>query len=334
MLDVEPKSKNGSQVLALCGGVGGAKLALGLYRVLGRDALTVLVNTGDDFEHLSLHVSPDIDTVLYTLGGLADPERGWGRAAETWNCMETLRLLQAEDWFLLGDRDLAVHIERSHRLRQGEALSEIVQDFAARFSILATILPMSDDSVRTEVETEEGLLAFQEYFVRRRCEPKLRGIRYRGAETAQAPARILTALADGTFDAVVICPSNPVLSIDPMLRIPNLRDALAGTRSPVVAVSPLVGGRALKGPAAKILRELGQTPSARTIAEHYGELLDGFVLDAADAQECPTIPVPTLSTRTVMTSLEDREELARACISFARSLAECGGAAARRKEPG
>ena len=326
------QTKSNSKVLAICGGVGGAKLALGLYRVLDEDKLTVLVNTGDDFEHLSLHVSPDIDTVLYTLGGIADPERGWGRAEESWNCMETLGRLQAEDWFLLGDKDLAVHIERTHRLRQGQSLTEIVQRFAARFGIAARILPMSDDPVRTLIDTAEGKLAFQDYFVRRRCEPAVRKVLYRGAEKARPPADLLAELAAGAFDAVVICPSNPLLSIDPLLHIPALRQGIQDTPSPVVAVSPLIGGRALKGPASKILRELGRDPSAKAVAAHYGGLLDGFVLDSVDSRDCPDIPIPAFSTRTVMTSLQDREDLALTCISFALSLGGRGGAKRKAAE--
>lgn len=313
-----PRDK--SRILALCGGVGGAKLALGLYRVLEESRLTVLVNTGDDFEHLGLHISPDIDTVLYTLAGVADPQRGWGRRDETWNCLEALEALGAENWFLLGDKDLAVHIERSRRLRAGEALSHIVGGFARQLGIAAEIVPMSDDPLRTLLDTDEGRLSFQEYFVKRQCQPKAEAISFAGAETAQAAPGVLAALRAADYDAVIICPSNPLLSIDPMLQIAELRDALAETRSPVIAVSPLVGGLALKGPAAKLFSELGRAPNVQAIADHYRGLIDGFVIDRIDEDQAAALPVATLATQTVMRSIADREDLARACIAFSASL--------------
>ena len=304
-------------VVALCGGIGGAKLALGLYHVLAPGRLTVVVNTGDDFEHLGLVISPDIDTVLYTLSGLADPVRGWGLAEETWAFMAALGRLGGETWFQLGDSDLATHIERARRLGAGEPLSAIVNAFARSLEIAARILPMSDDRVRTMVDTDEGILAFQDYFVRRQCKPQARAVRYDGAETAAALPTILDGLADPRLAAIIICPSNPHLSIGPMLAIPALRSALLAARAPVIAVSPIVAGRAIKGPAAKLMAEVGAEVSSAGIAGYYGDLIDGFVLDTADADVAPDVGCPTLVTNTIMETLADRMDLARNCLAFA-----------------
>lgn len=304
-------------VVALCGGIGGAKLALGLYRVLAQGRLTVIVNTGDDFEHLGLSISPDIDTVLYTLSGLADPVRGWGQADETWAFMTALGALGGETWFQLGDRDLATHIERTRRLRAGERLSTVIDAFAQSLGIVARILPMSDDRVRTVVETDEGALAFQDYFVRRHCGPRVKAVRYDGAETATALPAVLDAIADPELAAVILCPSNPYLSIDPILAIPALRSALLAARAPVIAVSPIVGGRAIKGPAAKLMAELGLEVSSLEIARYYGDMIDGFVLDTADADLASVAGCPTHVTNTIMATLEDRKTLARNCLGFA-----------------
>ena len=311
---------DGRPVTALCGGIGGAKLALGLSRVLAPGQLTVVVNTGDDFEHLGLHVSPDVDTVLYTLSGLADPVRGWGLADETWAFMAALEALGGETWFRLGDRDLATHVERTRRQRAGESLSSVVEAFARSFGIATRILPMSDDSVRTVVETDEGALAFQDYFVRRQCRPRVSAMRYDGAETAGVLSAVLDAIADPQQAGIIVCPSNPFLSIDPILAIPSLRHAILAAAAPVIAVSPIVGGRAMKGPTAKLMAELGLEVSSAGIARYYGDLIDGFVLDTADAELAAGISCPTHVTNTVMESLGDREQLARTCLSFAASL--------------
>ncbi len=311
-------------VVAICGGIGGAKLALGLYRHLGPDRLTVVVNTGDDFEHLGLHISPDLDTVLYTLSGRNNPDTGWGRDGETWNFMAALEELGGETWFQLGDKDLALHVERARRLNAGEPLSRITADIAERFGLKARILPMSEDSLRTVVQTPNGPLPFQHYFVRARCEPAVTGIEFDGAEDARAQPEVVQALADPKLQAVVICPSNPYLSIDPILAVPGLRAALAACPAPVVAVSPLVGGRAIKGPTAKIMGELGIAVSPQSICAHYQGLLDGFVLDKEDAESAGSIGLPTLVAQTVMRRLEDRERLAQAVLEFARDLAASG----------
>src|SRR6516162_3447004 len=231
-------------VVALSGGIGGAKLALGLSRILPAGNLLVVANVGDDFEHLGLHISPDVDTLMYTLAGLDNTKLGWGRQDETWSFMETLTALGGEDWFRLGDRDLAVHVERTRRLRAGETLSTITQDFCRRLGVPARVLPMSDDPVGTRVRTAEGWIEFQDYFVRRRCEPVVHELAFHGAATARPQPEFLAALADPGTTAVVICPSNPFISIEPIFAVPGVRAALTDCPAPVVAVSPLIGGRA------------------------------------------------------------------------------------------
>jgi len=312
--------EHAGKVLALCGGVGGAKLVLGLYRVLPPDRLFVAVNTGDDFSHLGLHVSPDLDTVMYTLAGLANPETGWGRCEESWNFMQALEALGGESWFLLGDGDLATHVERTRRLAAGESLTEVSEGFARRLGIRARLLPMSDDAVRTLVHTAEGKLPFQHYFVRLGATPVVRSFTFEGAERARPNPQLLAALASAELALVVICPSNPYLSVDPILALPGVRDALAATEAPVVAVSPIIGGEAVKGPAAKIMAELGVPRTQAAIARHYQGLIDGLVIDEADAQEAKDLVLAIEVTRTRMRSVEDREALARRVLAFGERL--------------
>ncbi len=307
-------------VVALSGGVGGAKLALGLSRVLPEGELLVVCNTGDDFEHLGLCISPDIDTVMYTLAGVANPELGWGRADETWSFMETLGAIGGETWFRLGDRDLAVHVERTRRLRGGMTLSAITADLCARLSIAARVLPMSDDPVRTRVRTDQGWIDFQEYFVRRRCEPVVHELAFHGASTARAQPDFMAALRDPDTKAVVICPSNPFISIEPILAIPGVRTALADCSAPVIAVSPIIGGRAIKGPTAKMMAELGMTPSAGGVARRYDALIDGYVCDFADMDQVAGVSAKVTLAQTLMSTLADREALARVVLSAARML--------------
>jgi LPPG:FO 2-phospho-L-lactate transferase len=268
-------------ILALSGGVGGAKLALGLSRILPPEDLLVVANTGDDFEHLGLSISPDIDTVMYTLAGLANLELGWGRGDETWSFMETLAAIGGESWFRLGDRDLAVHVERTRRLRAGESLTAITADLCARLGVACRVMPMTDDLVRTRVRTEEGWIAFQDYFVRRQCAPVVRELAFDGAATARPS--FLDALSDPRLSAVVICPSNPFISVEPILAMPGVRAALLACGAPVIAVSPIIGGRAIKGPTAKMMQELGMEVSAASVAWRYADLLDGYIVDHADA---------------------------------------------------
>ncbi len=308
------------RVVALSGGIGGAKLALGLYRALPPDSLMVVCNTGDDFEHLGLAISPDLDTVLYTLAGIANPETGWGRANETWSFMQALGQLGGETWFRLGDADLATHVERTRRLAAGCSLADISEDFCRRLAVRARVLPMCDAPVRTMVQTEQGPLPFQRYFVEQRCAPKVKSFEFQGADAARPAPAVQEALAGDPVEAVVICPSNPLISIDPILAVPGMRQAIAACGAPVIAVSPIIGGRAIKGPTAKMMAELGLSVSARAVAEHYQGLLDGFVLDHVDAGAADPIGLPCLAARTLMTSEADKRGLATEVLAFARRL--------------
>lgn len=307
------------RVVALCGGVGGAKLALGLQHVLG-DRLNVVVNMADDFSHLGLHVSPDLDTVLYTLGGLNDLQRGWGRADESWNFMEALAQVGGETWFSLGDRDLALHVERTRRRASGERLTTIAGGVAARFGISAKILPVTDDDIRTMVVTPTEELAFQRYFVERRCEPVVKQIRFDGAASAQVTDEVRDALGPEGLQLIVICPSNPYLSIDPVLAVPGLTDALRAAGAPIVAVSPILGGQAVKGPTRKIMDELGVQPTTATIASHYHGLIDGLIVDSADAAETEGLDVTVHLAPTLMTDTASKIQLAEQVLAFGERL--------------
>lgn len=301
------------RLVALSGGVGGAKLVDGLRHVYPPHELVVVANTGDDFEHLGLPISPDLDTLVYTLCGLADPQRGWGRAEETWACMEALAALGGPDWFRLGDRDLALHLWRRERLRTGLPLSSVTRELCARLAIPLTILPMTDERVATMLDTDEGTLGFQEYFVHRRCAPRVRRIFFEGVDEAQPAPGVAEALASEAVSGIVICPSNPYLSIDPILAIAGIRDALGRSRAPVLAVSPIVAGEALKGPAAKLLRELSGASSAYEVARRYAALIDIFVLDVRDQglrTQIEALGMEVLVTDTVMHTAEDRRRLA------------------------
>jgi LPPG:FO 2-phospho-L-lactate transferase len=314
-------SANERRVVALCGGIGGAKLVLGLSRTLSARELIVIVNTGDDFQHLGLSISPDMDTVMYTLAGLDDPQRGWGRRNETWTFMAALRALGGESWFQLGDGDLAVHIERTRRLRSGDTLSVVTRDLCRALAIEVPVVPMTDDLVRTRLDTDRGRLDFQDYFVRHACVPKISHVSYDGALKARANGEALAALRDPRLRAVVICPSNPLLSIEPILAIPDLKEAISSCTAPVVAVSPLIGGRAVKGPTAKMMSELGLLVTAGAVARRYAPLLHGYVLDHADAAEAAALDVPFAVTRTLMTTIADREALARDVLAHADAVA-------------
>ncbi len=308
------------KVVALCGGIGGAKLVLGLDRILPAGYLSVIVNTADDFEHLGLRISPDVDTVAYTLADLANPETGWGRRDETWSFMETLADLNGEIWFQLGDRDLALHVERTRMLRQGQTLTEVTATLCERLALTSHLLPMSDDSVSTIVETDQGSLDFQRYFVAERAEPVVRSIHFAGADTAKPSPTAVDALSAPELACVVLAPSNPYLSLDPLLAIEGLREALAKCTAPIVAVSPIVGGDAVKGPTAKIMRELAVPVTSVSVAQHYGDLIDGFVIDHSDAKVADEIEVPVCIAETLMTSLETKTALAQAVLAFAEQL--------------
>jgi LPPG:FO 2-phospho-L-lactate transferase len=307
-------------VLALSGGVGGAKLAAGLAAVLPPERLTIAVNTGDDFEHLGLTVCPDIDSVVYALAGLNDTARGWGVVDESWRTMEMLGRLGEAQWFNLGDRDLAMHIARSWRLRAGESLSQVTARLTAALGIAARVVPMSDAPVRTQVETKDGWLDFQRYFVAEQCRPVARAIRFAGVPGAAPSPALAEALARKDLAAVILCPSNPFLSVDPILSLDGVRDTLAAIDVPFVAVSPLVGGKALKGPLGKLLTELGKSGDNQAIATHYAGLLDHLIInesDAADAQGLRAMGISATITPTVMYAAADRERLARVALSAA-----------------
>ena len=302
------------KIAALAGGVGGAKLAHGLAQILPPEDLTIIVNTGDDFEHLGLYISPDLDTVCYTLAGLANPETGWGRINETWNTIAAVEKLGGPGWFRIGDLDIATHLERTRRLKEGQTLSRITRDLCAAWGIKPGVLPMSDVPVRTMVNTDEGELAFQEYFVHRHCEPRVKGFRFDGiGEARAAPLNAVRAALDAA-GAVIICPSNPWVSIDPILQV------VQQINKPVIAVSPIIGGRTVKGPAAKMYSELGIDPSALAVSRHYGNLLSGFVLDSMDDQLSDKIKTRTLVTNTLMNTFEDRARLATDMLTFIGSL--------------
>ncbi len=316
-------------VVALAGGVGGAKLAWGLAQLLPPDRLTIIVNTADDFEHLGLHISPDLDTVMYTLAGLANPETGWGIRDESWNMMEMMARYDGPTWFRLGDRDLATHLLRSQWLRahrappgQGFPLTWVTRELSKLLGVRQAILPMTDDPVRTIVHTDEGPLPFQEYFVLWRWQPVVRSIQFKGIESAHPTQDVVSSLREG--DLIVFCPSNPFVSLDPILALPAVRRIIAASRAPKVAVTPIVGGRALKGPAAKMMRELGMEVSPVSVARHYQDLLTGFVLDRQDENLKTEIAfdlgIRTLVTDTVMTADADRVRLAREVLEFAARL--------------
>lgn len=300
------------KIVALAGGVGGAKLAHGLAMNLPPEDLTVIVNTGDDFEHYGLYICPDLDTVCYTLAGLANSETGWGRVDETWNAITNASRLGGPGWFNLGDLDLGTHLERTRRIKEGHSLSDITRDFCKAWGIQPTVLPMSDQKVRTIVNTEQGELPFQEYFVHRRCEPKVTGFRFEGADEAEPAPGIREAIQSA--DAIVVCPSNPWVSIDPILRILS---PLPSVRA--FAVSPIIGGETVKGPAAKMYRELGIEPSALAVADHYQGLVKGFVIDTIDKNLQGGIMergMQTLVTNSLMKSHDDRSRLAQELLEF------------------
>lgn len=314
-----------NRYLAITGGIGGAKLALGLSKLLAEDELAFIVNTSDDFEHLGLHISPDIDTLVYTLADQNNLETGWGRRDDSWQFMSALAELGGETWFKLGDKDLAMNIERSRMLRAGASLSRVTASLAESLGVRYPILPMSDDPVRTLVHTENGQMEFQHYYVRERCEPVVTGFDYRGAGSARPNPAINKWLVSAQLAGVILCPSNPFISIDPILSLPGLREHLQGCDVPVIAVSPIVGGHAIKGPLAKMMREMSIPTKASWIAEHYCDFLDGLVMDLADEALIPDVQaldVATASTSTVMVTLEDRMQLAKTSLEFITALSD------------
>lgn len=312
------------KILALSGGVGGAKLAVGLAQLLAPEQLTIVCNTGDDFDHYGLRICPDIDSVMYALAGRNNEQQGWGLADESWRVLDQLGAIGGDTWFKLGDLDIATHLLRSECLRRGESLSEAIQKLCAGFGVQHRIVPMSDDTVSTIVETEGGDLSFQHYFVREQCKPVVRGFYFRGIDIAKPHPDLLQPLLDDAIDAVIICPSNPFVSVDPILQLSGVRTALQNTSVPVIAVSPIVGGNAIKGPAAKMLRELNRVSSAFAVAEYYRDVIDGFVIDTIDADQIDTIAqldIAVHATASVMKTQSDRVQLAKAVLQFASALA-------------
>lgn len=303
-------------IVAFAGGVGGAKLADGLAQCLPPENLTIIVNTGDDFEHWGLRICPDLDTVCYTLAGLANPETGWGRTGESWDVFTNVSNLGGLDWFRIGDKDLATHLERTRRLKSGQPLSQIVHDFCLKWDIKTTILPMSDQPVATIVATMEmGELAFQEYFVHQQCNPIVKGFRFAGIDSAKPAPGVLNAIRNA--DTIIFCPSNPWVSIDPILAIPGMRNAISQKK--VVAVSPIIGGQSVKGPAAKMFTELGIKPSTLAVAEHYQGIISGFVLDIQDncwEEDIQALGLHTLTVNTLMKTGSERVRLAQDVLNF------------------
>ena len=311
------------KVLALSGGVGGAKLALGLSKILTAQQLAIVANTADDFEHLGLTISPDLDTVMYTLAGRNNLAQGWGLADESWQAMEMLKSYAAPTWFQLGDKDIATHLLRRQMLADGKTLSEVTEHLCRQLGITHSLLPMSDDAVRTWVSTANGDLPFQTYFVRERCQPAVRGFRFEGIATARPQPQFMTQLSDPLLSTILICPSNPFVSIGPILALAGVRNAMRNSTAPVIAISPIVAGAAIKGPTAKMMAETKMPVSALGVAEYYADLLDGFVIDEADADQAKDIErmgITVHVTRTVMHSLQDRIDLSRTTLEFSSRL--------------
>jgi len=309
--------------LAITGGIGGAKLALGLSKILTGDQLAMVVNTGDDFKHLGLHISPDIDTLVYTLAGESNTDTGWGRRDESWQCMDALAALGGETWFRLGDRDLAMHLERTRRLEAGESLTRVTAGLASSLGIDYRILPMSDDPVRTQVLTAGEVMDFQHYFVRDRCQPVVSGFTFDGADSARISPEIDQCLNDPALAGIILCPSNPFVSIDPILAVRGMQQRLVQCPAPVIAVSPLVGGAAIKGPTVKMMQELSIPNTAAWVAGHYRHFLKGFVLDNKDValrDEVEALGMKVSVTQTVMETLDDRVKLAQVCLDFIGQL--------------
>lgn len=303
-------------IVAFSGGVGGAKLVLGLSQVLSTEQLSVLANTADDFEHLGLYIAPDLDSVMYALAGINNQKLGWGIRDETWQCMSAMGRLQGETWFSLGDQDIATHLLRTQSLKQGKSLTETTADLFQRLGIQHTIMPMCDEKVSTVVHTEEGELAFQHYFVKRQCQPKVSGFHFDGIEQASLGTSQKAAL--NAMDALIICPSNPFVSVAPILAVPGMRDAIKARSMPVVVVSPIIAGNAVKGPAAKMMQEMNMQVTALAIAEYYRDIASHFVLDSQDVEQQAAIEAlgyKVLTCNTLMRNDEDKAQLAKTILS-------------------
>ena len=303
----------------LSGGVGGAKLVLGLSQVLNNDDFMTIVNTGDDFVHLGLKICPDIDTIIYTLAELVDQERGWGLKDESWNFLEKTKLLGGESWFNLGDKDLATHVHRTQRLAKGEDLTSITKNLASSFGVEAKIVPMTNDLVSTVVETREGDLAFQHYFVRDRCLPIVKRFRFEGIKSSVINPSIKEYGEENNKSAVLLAPSNPFVSIDPIIGVPGMTEELVKMKGPKIAISPIINNKAIKGPAAKMMQELGIPSTSIEVTNHYKGLIDAVVIDHADAalsEKIEDMGIKVFVTNTVMHSLKEKITLANECLNF------------------
>lgn len=311
------------KILALSGGVGGAKLVHGLARLLPPEQLLIAANTGDDFTHLGLRICPDLDTVMYTLAGIANQQTLWGVEGETWQFMDALSAYSDATWFNLGDRDLATHVVRTDLLNQGKTLTEVTAILSRRLGVEHPILPMSDDPVATRVETTEGEFPFQEYFVKLKCRPVVTGFHFQGGKQARVNPAIIELFKDPDLNGIIICPSNPFVSVDPILSLPGMKTRIEKVRVPVVAVTPIIGGKAMKGPAAKMMAELGMPVSAAGVAQYYRGLIDGFVLDDIDgavSREISAMGIKVLCTATIMSGLDDKIRLAGEVLEFLNQL--------------
>ena len=314
------------KILALSGGVGGAKLCRGLDQITNKDELVIIANTGDDFLYLGFYICPDIDTLIYTLAGENNIETGWGRTDETWKAHNVMGGLGADNWFKLGDKDLEMHVYRSKEIQNGTSLTEITQKVSKIWNINSKILPMSNHSIKTIIESDIGTLSFQEYFVKKQCIPKVESITFK-QKKAKASQTLLDEMNDNNLTAIIFAPSNPYLSIDPILSLSEIKNFLRTTSTPVIAVSPVVDGQAVKGPTTKIMSELGVEPSAVSIAKHYDGLIDGLILDVLDqnlVSQVEDIGIRTKVMNTIMHNDQDKIQLAQAALDFAQEI-ELGG---------
>jgi LPPG:FO 2-phospho-L-lactate transferase len=306
------------KIIALSGGIGGAKLCLGLHQIYAPEELYFITNTGDDFLYLGFYIAPDVDTLVYTLAGINNTETGWGRADETWKTHNVLGELGADNWFKLGDKDLALHLHRSKALRNGERLTSITQDIANRFHLKATVLPMSDHMIQTVVDTNKGLLSFQEYFVKQASKPKIKNISFK-SKNPEPSAEVTEILMDPGLKGIVICPSNPYLSIDPILSIEKIRQSITESKRPRVAVSPIINGQSVKGPTTKIMDELGLEANVLTIAQHYKDYIDGIVIDTSDQDyvgQIESMGIQVKLSEIMMNNDDDKKRVAEDVIHF------------------
>jgi LPPG:FO 2-phospho-L-lactate transferase len=306
------------KIIALSGGIGGAKLGLGLHQIYAPEELYFITNTGDDFLYLGFYIAPDVDTLVYTLAGVNNTETGWGRADETWKTHNVLGELGADNWFKLGDKDLALHLHRSKALRNGERLTSITQDIANRFHLKATVLPMSDHMIQTVVDTNKGLLSFQEYFVKQASKPKIKNISFK-SKNPEPSAEVTEILMDPGLKGIVICPSNPYLSIDPILSIEKIRQSITESKRPRVAVSPIINGQSVKGPTTKIMNELGLEANVLTIAQHYKDYIDGIVIDTSDqdyVEQIESMGIQVKLSEIMMNNDDDKKRVAEDVIHF------------------